>query len=344
MTAIKDLLRPVCTVSVVALSTALSLSAFAETPAPEFDIEGHLEFVESLGEAANGPKTAFSDEERKKLAAEVFNDKVEQHAMSTHYEKGLTCVSCHDVQRQGGPDWMTKVTTPAMKQTCQDCHTVQADVQKHTRSHKDIDCVGCHMPNIPAVDKFGEALKGNDRFAAVRRAHLYKINTDPNASMVTNDPEKGWVYSVNDEGHGYVDLQWSCGRPAPSDWTVCEGRGCHSPATSELDRGLIYQTQQEMADEVVKVQRPIKEGYERIVQGVDRITKLLEITKLTPADQTEVRLLLDKAAEIGELIEKDGSWGAHASHYLKDRVAAAESYLAKAQVLIDAGGYNHATK
>ena len=200
------------------------------------------------------------------------------------------------------------------------------------------------MPNIPVVSKFEEALKGTDRFAAVRRAHLYKINTDAQASMVTKDPEKGWVYSRDKEDHGFVDLQWSCGRPAPADWTVCEGRGCHSPATSELDKGLIYKSQQEIAYEVQKVQRPVKESYDRIVKGVDRITKLLEITQMTPADQTETRLLLDKAAEIADLIKKDGSWGAHASHYIKDRLAAAESYLAKAQVLIDNGGYRHATK
>ena len=319
MTTFKKLLRPISALSVLALGSALSFTVAAATPAPEFDIQGKPDFVKSLGDAAN-TKIERSTEETKRLIAEVYNDKLEQHAMSKHFEKGLTC------------------------ETCQDCHTVQADMQSHTRSHKDVDCIGCHMPNIPVVSKFEEALKGTDRFAAVRRAHLYKINTDAQASMVTKDPEKGWVYSRDKEDHGFVDLQWSCGRPAPADWTVCEGRGCHSPATSELDKGLIYKSQQEIAYEVQKVQRPVKESYDRIVKGVDRITKLLEITKMTPADQTETRLLLDKAAEIADLIKKDGSWGAHASHYIKDRLAAAESYLAKAQVLIDNGGYRHATK
>ena len=343
MTTFKKLLRPISALSVLALGSALSFTVAAATPAPEFDIQGKPDFVKSLGQAAN-TKIERSTEETKRLIADVYNDKREQHVMSKHFEKGLTCVTCHDQQRQGGPDWMAKVTNPPMKKTCQDCHTVQADVQSHTRSHIDVDCIGCHMPNIPVVSKFEEALKGTDRFAAVRRAHLYKINTDAQASMVTKDPEKGWVYSRDKEDHGFVDLQWSCGRPAPADWTVCEGRGCHSPATSELDKGLIYKSQQEIAYEVQKVQRPVKESYDRIVKGVDRITKLLEITKMTPADQTETRLLLDKAAEIADLIKKDGSWGAHASHYIKDRLAAAESYLAKAQVLIDNGGYRHATK
>ncbi len=343
MTTFKKLLRPISVLSVFAMGSALSLGVSATAPAPEFDIQGKPDFVKTLGDAAN-TRIERTDEETKQIIAKVYNDKLEQHAMSKHFEKGLTCVTCHDQQRQGGPDWMAKVTNPAMKKTCQDCHTVQADMHKRTRSHDKVDCIGCHMPNIPEVDKFEEALKSTDRFAAVRRSHLYKINTDAKASMVTKDPEKGWMYSRDEEGHGYADLQWSCGRPAPSDWTVCEGRGCHSPATSELDNGLIYRSQEEMAYEVQKVQQPVKESYERIVKGVDRITKLLEITKLTPADQTDARLLLDKAAEIADLIEKDGSWGVHASHYVKDRLAAAESYLAKAQVLIDNGGYRHATK
>ena len=38
-------------------------------------------------------------------------------------------------------------------------------------------------------------------------------------------------------------------------------------------------------------------------------------------------------------IPKDGSWGAHASHYLQDRVKSALSYIDQAQTLLDKGGY-----
>ena len=309
----------------------------------QINIPEKPEFMASLG-IAKDAKPDLTKDQKTQLAGKAYHEKADQHFMSVHAQKGVSCNTCHDPRSLDGVAWMAVVNKPVIRQTCQDCHTVQADMQSHTRSHKDVDCIGCHMPNIPVVSKFEEALKGTDRFAAVRRAHLYKINTDAQASMVTKDPEKGWVYSRDKEDHGFVDLQWSCGRPAPADWTVCEGRGCHSPATSELDKGLIYKSQQEIAYEVQKVQRPVKESWDRVVKGVDRITKLLEITKMTPADQTEARLLLDKAAEIADLIKKDGSWGAHASHYTKDRLAAAESYLAKAQVLIDNGGYRHATK
>lgn len=114
MTTFKKLLRPISALSVLALGSALSFTVAAATPAPEFDIQGKPDFVKSLGEAAN-TKIERSTEETKRLIADVYNDKLEQHAMSKHFEKGLTCVTCHDQQRQGGPDWMAKVTNPPMK-------------------------------------------------------------------------------------------------------------------------------------------------------------------------------------------------------------------------------------
>ena len=100
MTTFKKLLRPISALSVLALGSALSFTVAAATPAPEFDIQGKPDFVKSLGEAAN-TKIERSTEETKRLIADVYNDKLEQHVMSKHFEKGLTCVTCHDQQRQG---------------------------------------------------------------------------------------------------------------------------------------------------------------------------------------------------------------------------------------------------
>ena len=131
----------------------------------------------------------------------------------------------------------------------------------------------------------------------------------------------------------------ACARNAPADYTVAEGRGCHSKATSELDPGLVYQDEKEVYGEVMKWQKPVKDGYEQIKGGVERVSKLLEVTALPYEKQTQIRLLLDKATEVSDLIEKDGSWGAHASHYLQDRVKSALSYVDQAQTLLDKGGY-----
>lgn len=97
--------------------------------------------------------------------------------------------------------------------------------------------------------------------------------------------------------------------------------------------------EKEVYGEVMKWQKPVKDGYEQIKGGVERVSKLLEVTALPYEKQTQIRLLLDKATEVSDLIEKDGSWGAHASHYLQDRVKSALSYIDQAQTLLDKGGY-----
>ena len=46
------------------------------------------------------------------------------------------------------------------------------------------------------------------------------------------------------------------------------------------------------------------------------------------------------ADQIATMIKKDGSWGMHAQNYLLDQVKTAQAYLAKAQQIMDKGGYN----
>ena len=230
---------------------------------------------------------------------------------------------------------MVPVTNPPMKKECGDCHETQAYVVSHTKFHSKYECTVCHMPNTAAGPNDGS----NGKMDAVRRLHTYKINVSPDASTWTKDKDGAWVLSKDEDGHGYVDLMWSCARNAPADYTVAEGRGCHSKATSELDPGLVYQDEKEVYGEVMKWQKPVKDGYEQIKGGVERVSKLLEVTALPYEKQTQIRLLLDKATEVSDLIEKDGSWGAHASHYLQDRVKSALSYIDQAQTLLDKGGY-----
>lgn len=155
-----------------------------------------------------------------------------------------------------------------------------------------------------------------------------------------DDTAKGYVMAKDEDGNGYVDLMWSCARNTPADYTVFEGKGCHNAATSKLDEGLIYQDQKEVYGETLKWQTPIKEGYKEIAGAIPRMRKLLEVTRLSPADQTDARLLLDKADQIAAMIKKDGSWGMHAQNYLLDQVKTAQAYLAKAQQIMDKGGYN----
>ena len=281
--------------------TLAASAAFATQTPVEFDLKGHDEFVKSLGKDAIAPQQRTA-EESKAILAKVYNEKLEQHVSSFHYEKGVTCISCHDQQKQGGPDWMVPVTNPPMKKECGDCHETQAYVVSHTKSHSKYECTVCHMPNTAAGPNDGS----NGKMDAVRRLHTYKINVSPDASTWTKDKDGAWVLSKDEDGHGYVDLMWSCARNAPADYTVAEGRGCHSKATSELDPGLVYQDEKEVYGEVMKWQKPVKDGYEQIKGGVERVSKLLEVTTLPYDKQTQIRLLLDKATEVSDLIEKDG--------------------------------------
>ncbi|WP_290373245.1 cytochrome c3 family protein [uncultured Parasutterella sp.] len=265
--------------------------------------------------------------------------------MSKHYEKGMRCVTCHDPHEVTSNDWKSGVTRPAIRQNCQDCHTVQAEMVANADTHSKVDCIACHMPNVASANDYSDDQNAAGP-KALRRIHTYKINVDPKAaSMVQGDIKikngtvKGYVLAKDEDGHGFVDLMWSCARNTPADYTVVEGKGCHNQATSKLDEGLVYQDQKEVYGETLKWQKPIKEGYKEVAGAIPRLRKLLEVTKLAPADQTEARLLLDKADDIAAMIKKDGSWGVHAQNYLLDRVQTAQAYLAKAQAIIDNGGY-----
>ena len=334
----------------------MSSTAFAQdnvpVKAPEslknvpFKIEGVEGFLHSLG---IDPKTEIklSKKELRSLAESNYNDKTAQHFMSVHARHGVGCLSCHDQSEVKGTAWMAYVSNPPMKQDCKTCHTVQADVFKHTDTHSNLDCIACHMPNVASAADYS-----TDQNAAgpkaLRRIHTYKILVDPKASsMVEGEVKvgkdgtaKGYVMAKDEDGNGYVDLMWSCARNTPADYTVFEGKGCHNPATSKLDEGLIYQDQKEVYGETLKWQTPIKEGYKEIAGAIPRMRKLLEVTRLSPADQTDARLLLDKADQIATMIKKDGSWGMHAQNYLLDQVKTAQAYLAKAQQIMDKGGYN----
>ncbi len=110
------------------------------------------------------------------------------------------------------------------------------------------------MPNTAAGPNDGS----NGKMDAVRRLHTYKINVSPDASTWTKDKDGAWVLSKDEDGHGYVDLMWSCARNAPADYTVAEGRGCHPRPRASFDPGLVYQDEKEVYGEVMKWQKPVK--------------------------------------------------------------------------------------
>lgn len=293
---------------------AMSSAAFAQdnvpVKAPEslknvpFKIEGVEGFLHSLG---IDPKTEIklSKKELRSLAESNYNDKTAQHFMSVHARHGVGCLSCHDQSEVKGTAWMAYVSNPPMKQDCKTCHTVQADVFKHTDTHSNLDCIACHMPNMPEPAEYSED-QAKVAGTALYRAHMYKINPSPDKTS-------------------YVKK---------------EGKGCHSQYTSKLEEGLVYKDQKQVYGELVKWQNPIKEGYKEIRGATERINKLLEVTRLDRDQRTQVLSYVDLATQIADMIEKDGSWGAHAHNYMTQRLAATQNYVRKAQEILDAGKFS----
>ena len=68
--------------------TLAASAAFATQTPVEFDLKGHDEFVKSLGKDAIAPQQRTA-EESKAILAKVYNEKLEQHVSSFHYEKGV---------------------------------------------------------------------------------------------------------------------------------------------------------------------------------------------------------------------------------------------------------------
>nr|MBF0222494.1 hypothetical protein [Desulfobulbaceae bacterium] len=95
-----------------------------------------------------------------------------------HHEQGneilagphrdLSCMDCHDPHQRA-------VLT---KNTCENCHAEQAaSYAKTIHAKGDVKCLDCHMPKATK-----SAIKIN-KFTGDVRTHIFKINTDPKASM-----------------------------------------------------------------------------------------------------------------------------------------------------------------
>ncbi|ACA88728.1 multiheme c-type cytochrome [Shewanella woodyi] len=269
---------------------------------------------------------------------------------SSHYEKGMRCTTCHDPHEVTDGDFLSGFSKPMLKKDCVDCHEAQATIADNTDTHSKQTCQSCHMPNMGSCENFA-AIQFPDSagFDAVRRSHMWKIDIDPErktlnppAGQPRDSGVKGWTVAKNEEGHNYLDLMWSCARTAISDKDVVDNKGCHSPFQSELEAGLHYDDQMEIYGEVMKMQTPVKEVYSQVEQALVRIDKLLEVTKLSTANKTEVLMLAEKAQETIELIKKDGSWGVHGFRYSQKRLDAALTYVTQAQNILDGVGYSAA--
>ena len=266
---------------------------------------------------------------------------------SLHYDKGMRCTTCHDPHEVTANDWTTEYTRVGLKKTCQDCHETQAEFFKAMGGiHAKDNCTGCHMPNMMSCENFA-SIQNPDKagFDNVRASHIWKIDIHPTRKSI-NPPEgkprdplkvKGWRMERDQNGRFFVDLMWSCGRTSFSDPDLIEkdASGCHSPVQSTLPNDLKFTNQEMIYEKVMAWQTPVKEGYEKIKQGLRELDKALANSQgLDVEKRSKAIFLTNEANKIKKKLEDDGAWGVHGPQYSKKIVNEALVYIEQAQNIL----------
>lgn len=266
---------------------------------------------------------------------------------SLHYDKGMRCTTCHDPHEVTANDWKDGYTLTGLKKTCEDCHETQSEFFKAMGGiHAKDSCTGCHMPNMMSCENFA-AIQNPDKggFDNVRASHIWNIDVHPTRKSI-NPPEgkdrnplktKGWRLERDENGRFFLDLMWSCGRTSFSDPNLMKpgASGCHSPVQSTLPKELHFTDQEMIYNKISEWQTPVKEGYEKIKQGLRDIDKAMANN---PALDTESKaraiFLSNEANKIKKKLEQDGGWGIHGPQYTKKIVNEALVYIEQAQNIL----------
>ncbi|PHI30435.1 multiheme c-type cytochrome [Budvicia aquatica] len=299
----------------------------------------HQRFAWTAEGAEKDPKNPFNS--YFKSSCPSCGTEGSQMYNSAHYGKGMRCSTCHDPHEVTSNDWQSGVTRTNLKKECSDCHTQQAQVLSQGDTHSKNNCTACHMPNMGSCENFA-AIQYPDMagFDNVRKAHIWKILVDEEAKTL-NPPEgkprdsnvKGWTIAKQD-GKGYLDLMWSCGRTSFSDVDMLEGGGCHSPVQTVLSERLQFKDQETIYGKVIEWQMPVKDGYATIQNSLKSIDKKLPKSKITLDEKVQVQLLAKQAREIADAVKKDGSWGVHGPNYTKSRIDEGVVYVQQAEAIL----------
>lgn len=111
--------------------------------------------------------------------------------------KDQSCVTCHDPHKGVHVGQTNPTEGAGIKTQCATCHSKQnADFTGSTMQKANVKCIDCHMPKV-GKSAVGDAAK----FTGDVREHLFKINTDAEAKMFSDDGKFA---------NGYLTLEWTC--------------------------------------------------------------------------------------------------------------------------------------
>jgi hypothetical protein len=116
----------------------------------------------------------------------------------TKGHQNFTCVTCHDAHR--GVLYQKERQLPGVKRDCESCHTMaRLSLQRSdfAKSKANQECTTCHMAPMTV-----SAVPTKRPWLGDMKAHLVKINTDPNAPQ--------WYGTNNNRSHAYITVGFAC--------------------------------------------------------------------------------------------------------------------------------------
>jgi hypothetical protein len=120
--------------------------------------------------------------------------------MFTTKHSALQCVDCHDPHMPLHPSALPDDRDKAIKIKCENCHFAETQSFEnspinHAGSVAGPTCIDCHMP------KAAKSAVAVDTYVGDVSSHLWRINTDANAEMFTED---------GNFANGYLTLEFTC--------------------------------------------------------------------------------------------------------------------------------------
>ena len=120
----------------------------------------------------------------------LHQEQLNELQAGTH--RGLKCVNCHNPHQRA----------VQVRYNCMNCHAPIANAyDKNIHAKSGIKCFECHMP------KATKSAISRASYIGDVRTHLYRINTDPQASMFKTVTEKGKTSTF---ARGFVTLDFAC--------------------------------------------------------------------------------------------------------------------------------------